>query len=135
MFLSTGSHNFLFTKKLIRIRKMKIVQKIKRNAGSYRAILTTAAGTLCVEDLKECTGGYEAFLSFAEYGMRAIEYRRYNKSKWETVYAVEDGNLMICDEDIFTQLTVKDVKDILYKHKDIQSTGKAFKIYDLVTLN
>ena len=113
---------------------MNIIQHIKRNHGSYRAILQTPEGLVHAADLPEFSSGYEAFSYLTPQNIKAIEYRKSEKGKWKTVYAVEDGELLVCDEDIFRELTVKDVKGVLKRHV-IENEGKAFKIYDLVTLN
>jgi hypothetical protein len=113
---------------------MNIIRHIKRNFGSYRAILQNSEGLPYVANLEECSSGYEAFLHFSGQNIKALEYQKSKKVKWKTVYAVEDGELLVCDEDIFRELTVKDVKGILKRHI-IEKEGKAFKIYDLVTLN
>jgi hypothetical protein len=83
------------------------IKKIIKGIGSYRAVLKSDLG-----------------LFFNRMKAESIEYRKEGEENWKTVYAVRDKELKICDESIFTELTVKDVKGG-------NSSEKAFKIYDI----
>jgi hypothetical protein len=100
------------------------IKKIIKGIGSYRAVLKSDLGIFHIAELDECTSGYEAFLFFNRMKAESIEYRKEGEENWKTVYAVRDKELKICDESIFTELTVKDVKGG-------NSSEKAFKIYDI----
>jgi len=101
------------------------IKKIIKGIGSYRAVVKSDLGIFHIAELDECTSGYEAFLFFNRMKAESIEYRKEGEENWKTVYAVRDKELKICDESIFTELTIKDMKG----GKRLE---KAFKIYDIV---
>jgi hypothetical protein len=106
---------------------MEIIRTIKE-IGSYRAVIKSDLGIFHIAELEECSGGYEAFLYFKSMNAKKIEYKKEGSKKWKTVFSVKDGKIETCDESIFKELTVKDAKGI----KDIEKSGKAFKVYDIV---
>jgi hypothetical protein len=106
---------------------MKIIKTIK-GIGSYRAVVKSDLGVFHIEELEECNGGYEAFLYFKPMNAKTIEHKKEGSKKWETVFSVKGSEIETCDESIFRELTVKDANGM----KNIEKSGKAFKVYDIV---